>query len=66
MRSNGASGRIPRWRLGVTYVAMIVVVAVFVVRMFSLQILRSQEFIEAALENRITRCEPACSPRRNL
>ena len=55
MKPNGASGRIPRWRLGVTYGAMMVLVAVFVVRLFSLQILRSQEFIEAALENRITR-----------
>lgn len=56
MKANGnAPSKIPRWRLAVTYGAMLGLLALFVSRLFSFQILRNAEFIESARENRITR-----------
>ena len=55
MRVNGTGGpKIPRWRIVVTYAAMIGLSALFISRLFSLQVLRNAEFLSAALENRIT------------
>jgi len=55
MRLLPAEGsKIPTWRMAFTYAAMLLLVAVFLVRLFTLQILEGSTYLEAARENRIT------------
>jgi penicillin-binding protein 2 len=55
MRLLPAEGsKIPTWRMAFTYAAMLLLVAVFLVRLFTLQILEGNTYLEAARENRIT------------
>jgi penicillin-binding protein 2 len=55
MRLLPAEGsKIPRWRLAFTYAVIVLLVAVFLGRLFTLQILEGTTYLEAARENRIT------------
>ena len=55
MRLLPAEGsKIPRWRMASTYIAMVLLVALFLARLFTLQILEGNTYLEAARENRIT------------
>ena len=55
MRLLPAEGsKIPRWRMAGTYIAMLLLAALFLARLFTLQILEGNTYIEAARENRIT------------
>ncbi|MCJ7677926.1 MAG: penicillin-binding protein 2, partial [Anaerolineales bacterium] len=55
MRLLPAEGsKIPRWRMAGTYIAMVLLIALFLARLFTLQILEGNTYLEAARENRIT------------
>ncbi len=55
MRNNNIRSTIEQWRLTITYLAITILMAVFIYRLYNLQILQSEVYVARANDNRFER-----------